>query len=1853
MAKLTPVRRRANTPRNGIYDQLLREDGYDPEEVEYLDDEQLEAYLAEDWSKLESAGMGASESIGAGLGGAAATFIAGAALTKTGIGAPLGIPLMIGAGLAGAFGGNAAQDKIEEAVYKPEDLEALEARRQEARLANPLSSFGGQMAPSLLSFRPSLTQLRTAGSGIGQAVKGSALGVGEKQALLQSGIGAATEAGFEGVQQVARGEFDPSRLALAATVGTALQKPTYRPKNIDSLIARGRERAEAAGRDPNKVFNMWAEPLPSTAQLRQDISDTLRINLFEDGKHYTGDTGTKVGVLEDRLTPTSVDLVSVIDEQVTRGVGVLDPLKVGPAAESMRRPGLGAGRMTAEEAARGYGVAPEVLKDIYGAASVAKKEAQTNFDKAEKDLDAARKAIAASKETYTPKRQADKLRAGLNRAQKNYDRTSKALTTTKIPKDEKTKLMGWFGGRAKQVDMVDPATGKLTKRKVIDIDPEVSRRLVDRDGEPLTDKLEVWEPTGLSSGRIVDPQTGITTEILGLRATEDGQLKEAFEINGELVWRTVSKAKAKAIRRKFENHLVGVRKNAQREIDIIEAERASRVDALGRIESKTVKKPKPLDTEIVEQLAQLAAIRGFNISEAIRKGLYRVVDGKLQRQAGFAAYDTRQVTIDPRVATDDTLAHEGFHNFIDDLQYSTNKKDRKLREDVLKLFADEETAVQFFGEAMTQRLKTRRANANQGKFKNLLREAKLRWQEKFGIRMSPKALKDYLLIKYDTDQPFIYNSDLVDGFAAKRLGKKPTDAEGLRQWRGRQQKIMDDVQAGNPIGANAVAGSIIRSNDLSGDPWKDLKFQRAKSRYDEADPDAIAPKEVAVRNLRDIRRSVSGEDKPKGDTAPLKNMLNKGIQDSEGKFQPATEGERAVTKESSLFAKSSHDAKRLAEAFDKFGTPLAAFDPERSVISGGTREFEGVRKYIDPRSWVQLIRYAAAETDQLILRPFKGLKNEDITDATKSMALYARDAHNRLELAEKRYSNMFIEPILLKLKKLNLSKSELATLGNYRAFRRLVKKYGSDKSRSWMVKYNEAYTKAYGEVLTNRRLFDANTELDKLYRETRAEQAANGPKIKRGKKYVSVKEATDDYYDPYMLSHDNTTILRRKPHTPEGKALQDKIIKFWMEQRSAEVGPTPDLERELRDELAEYIAIISNKDSYVTTTGENKSLTSASKFGALRKSEGLLMPPDLIETDPFMRAQRYVGRFSKDMAWFTQIEGDHVMRAVRDLPNDEGIYTHRPSKDETETKTQSLQEIFGEDVDVDYINRAQGTFKRLDETHSGFHRDADLFMLRLNRAVTSQWLGALSGVRDTVNSFKNANIYMRTQDWPLVLKSLTNLEDAWKQSHISGANRSSPISQIEFAHDSVDRAADALSTVANLSQKYSGRELFERGTRAIQFNLGKLMMRSYTNNSKPDAHINRVLDTVGRMADINVNKFKKDSTFPTEDELNKLATAWVEINQGTYGVRGVPTDMIRGKSSWFLSLSRWSVEKFNRYMKDVILPMKTQKDFKPFVKATLGSAVEGALLVEIANMMNAKESYEPTTRELIAADADFEEYVYHAMHLANLSGYFGVLSGLSNDAVRTFRTGKAGVEDVSMVTFPALEALLTDKGIAQTTASYLMSGNVGDGKTTLRFAEDIITNLNQSLRIARNQLISSSNVATEVDRLLDTTYFKSRADEVKRSKLRRDLTVFNRLHKNEHTAGWFSNLDRYSTVPTTQFQHATNVEDMQDSMQAFMENAWSRSKTRDVYTGKEIIDEKRFVSLLQEGVNKPKKITPLTANDPLSIRETRKFADFIGQVKGQDAVRNIINQEETDILNSAIREQLLKDNLENFIASKM
>ena len=96
-------------PRTGEFEQGMLNRGFDPEEYESLNEEEYAAYVAEDWSKLESLGMGVSSNIGGGIAGAAATFGIGAALSSTGVGALVGVPLMLAGGLASYAAGNYAQ----------------------------------------------------------------------------------------------------------------------------------------------------------------------------------------------------------------------------------------------------------------------------------------------------------------------------------------------------------------------------------------------------------------------------------------------------------------------------------------------------------------------------------------------------------------------------------------------------------------------------------------------------------------------------------------------------------------------------------------------------------------------------------------------------------------------------------------------------------------------------------------------------------------------------------------------------------------------------------------------------------------------------------------------------------------------------------------------------------------------------------------------------------------------------------------------------------------------------------------------------------------------------------------------------------------------------------------------------------------------------------------------------------------------------------------------------------------------------------------------------------------------------------------------------------------------------------------------------------------------------------------------------------------------------------------------------------------------------------------------------------------------------------------------------------------
>jgi hypothetical protein len=169
----------------------------------------------------------ARENLGAGIGGAlAGTFTGG----KTGaaIGAMGGNPLTVGigtigggliGGVAGAFGGQ----KIQEAV------DPITAERQAAlerdREVNPIASFGGQVAPALITGKFSPGTIRTALTPLGRAANAA-----ERAAIINSRINVGSEVAvggaFDAGQSLAMDQpLDPRQIALNAAAGALFSNP--------------------------------------------------------------------------------------------------------------------------------------------------------------------------------------------------------------------------------------------------------------------------------------------------------------------------------------------------------------------------------------------------------------------------------------------------------------------------------------------------------------------------------------------------------------------------------------------------------------------------------------------------------------------------------------------------------------------------------------------------------------------------------------------------------------------------------------------------------------------------------------------------------------------------------------------------------------------------------------------------------------------------------------------------------------------------------------------------------------------------------------------------------------------------------------------------------------------------------------------------------------------------------------------------------------------------------------------------------------------------------------------------------------------------------------------------------------------------------------------------------------------------------------------------------------------------------------------------------------------------------------------------------------------------------------------
>lgn len=658
-------------------------------------------------------------------------------------------------------------------------------------------------------------------------------------------------------------------------------------------------------------------------------------------------------------------------------------------------------------------------------------------------------------------------------------------------------------------------------------------------------------------------------------------------------------------------------------------------------------------------------------------------------------------------------------------------------------------------------------------------------------------------------------------------------------------------------------------------------------------------------------------------------------------------------------------------------------------------------------------------------------------------------------------------------------------------------------------------------------------------------------------------------------------------------------------------------------------------DAYVARlAGNDMAHLGSTKFGALRKAEGIGLPLtkgedgrfNWIEPSAANTFTSYFRRWSKDHSFFKNVEQNPDARAILGLKNPttgEHVPTYTTGKNPFHVETTTL-------ADGREINKAQTTDKNIKDfikSYLGYYDGEELFGRTANRLVVSHWLGLMSGVRDLGSSYVFTLPHLRGQDMGLIISSLKDFSKSWIQSHLYGVNKTHA-NRIEFATETHNKLADFANKWADTVSKYSGRTPLERITRAAQFGLGRAVVMKHMGVVKgTDITVDRNMRRLGSMSGIDINLLRRHADkadpflleadnplykkmledlknrglkpdIPVIDvALDRMAASWVEANQGTYDARGVPAWTMSGSMSMYTSLARWNIEKFNTMKQEVVRPMMDEGDYRPLIKSTLGAVFTGTLLIELAEYINNKFRSNPTLEEAIR-EGDEEEIAYAVADSISYAGYFGVASALGNDMVNFARGQRPQGAGVVFPAWDFISQSLTEPIFDAVTA-------IEEGEdpvpTVFKALHETIRNTHQTYRIIwNNDMLGLLPLGRE---------------QVNDQNIRRDLRIFRRFEGIRGVAPVGGLGNRMLRPKTREFKEADTIEEAQAALPEAFEEQRRRAKGRG----------DKLKSYAQGLYAIPDKTLPSPSTRE-GAEEFMRYREYLTRQRGEAYWRDIFNE---------------------------
>ena len=1739
--------------------QRLLRMGLDPAKYRYVTNEEA---AMEDTTRASAAWTGVKQAPGP-LAGALALGKAGMALGAGG--GPVGVAAggIIGSvvgGLAGAFG----QSAIEDAVLDDADERALALERQAAAKKYPYTTYFSQVLPTLGVVKPSLSVLKS----IPQAIKNAPLRTQtalQKYALTNVGVGGGIEAGVEaGMQAMSGEEMDYGRVALAGLVGGALTEPTKLGRRIYGTPTRPLTEAEAIAKAPEIRAEVSAERELELSKLAAEAEEAATAKAKTDAEEAKKQETTASEDIEAKRNDH--------DEVRKRNDEYDKAQRARHAAEkefndAREKHGIdhtltAAAQKKANKALANEMTAGQRLSDAHAEAAALRK--QVADETAEAGALAERAAARHKKVT-------------------GEDMTlPPADVVLRAAKGLAERLgMGWRAAVADVVRYSD--SDKL--RGAYNLNQHaaaVNKKLERIDTAPHEAIHGLWQV--LKRGN--DPKHKGLIDFFEKDLFKDSKTRAGISKEADKrIWaeEQLVEGAGRMFVKRLNNAPKSLMDKLKRYVDDIRLEQEARKGFQPKVSKHDNELSSQHLTRISEWLAMRAERQPALQPEALRsflKGLplempgMKIADGvEYSKDAGDLALEVKedirfQLTEDGKKTRDKIVKKivaeeaakekqqtEQVYKGLDVVSKYDPKYSKRVRaklsvadaQKAMAQFANKPFPPKMSGEEIAQVINGLEMYHGSKDPEAVLREGfkgeELKVTSQLGRGIYMTADKGFAsgfnenIISIRTNFKKLFNLD------------QKYSAEDAIKF------INDYIDTAKSLGLDKVEGSL-RSQSGAGsefltapEKFKENVFTSVfDMRYRTASEVQkflrIRPRDITGKSLINglLEMSGAGYGRPT-DSNHAKILSAMGydgmtqigagevvafrepFQKADGLLQEYYTSKRLQTAEGGL------DPKKLSEE-DPYGMDELFKHMNEYQLTSATDHFAtnpSLLHKLKLSSVVDSVRFAGES-------PEERKRAHEVADALAATARDSRELQGR-----------FIEDLMLKISGNKLSKKDAEFLQTYMVYKRAKLDIPADVQRAYdapdsnIRHYHEFLVKKYheeaGEILVS-------SDIDVYSRKTGEFRP----------------RSLDKNYVPETINSEKLRALQGDFGSVEQQKAKKELLEYWREERVDDVSIT---DADLEVAVNKYISKSVDFDNDLGST----------KYGAVRKVEGLGLPKTRdketgmltwIEPNAVNNYSRYFKRFADDVSFYNNIEKNaNVAAALGVAHKGKHLAALVNSPFITPIKTEIVD---GRKVSINAGMTKHPAIRNFMKGYKGYYEGAELVGRTVNRVVTSHWLGLMSGIRDLFTSYALALPYLSWHNAKAFTDSFALWKDSWNKSFLYGVNKKKT-NRIEYGLETHTKILNGLDHWSDFMARYSGRNALEQVTRASQFALGRAVVMQ--NVGLPDSNRTamRTLEVLSKMSGVdqrlmrlhankakdfkmqkgnklfdNLNKRLKEKGLPQipeyDDAVGKMAAAWVEVNQGTYDVRGVPSWTLFGAPSLFTSLSRWTVEKTSRMQTDVLNPLLDEGDVRPLIKATLGAVITGALLQKVSNEVYNKLQGTPTFEESLQAE-NKEEATYAVINMLNQAGYFGLVSAFLNDFARTQQG--YNVDIPGGFVFPAYDFFT---GLSDPLLDFTRAVEEGAPviETFGKMFNDVMKRTTQSYRV-----------------LLQHTF---QSEEMDKANMRRDYRVFRRLEGFADAPVSPTMGNKYMRPDTREFKEAETVGEMVETIPGALQEQIERANRR-------------------------------------------------------------------------------------------